>query len=125
YVKIDQFKGVSKFSTWLFAIGINEMKTDLRRQKKDYVPVDEIINESILNVEFNFEWHHDMKWLLSELSENKKVVFILHEVEGYKHSEIADILDISDVASRTILSRTKQQLKEKWLNERGANADTG
>jgi RNA polymerase sigma factor (sigma-70 family) len=75
--------------------------------------------ESPVLVEEEFEWKQDMKWLLAELDEFKRSVFILFEVEGYSHSEIADMMNISESLSRTTLCRTKNQLKEKWIKSRG------
>jgi RNA polymerase sigma-70 factor (ECF subfamily) len=122
YKNISQFEYKSKFSTWLFRIGINEMKTDYRNPKKQKtISIDNFDCESSLIKEENFEWHIDMKWLLEELDENKKAIFILFEVEGYSHAEIAEILDISEAASRTSLSRTKQYLKKRWQKEMHIN----
>lgn len=120
YQNIDRFEGNSKFSTWLFKIGINEMKSGMR---KINARTFEEVEDNILGVAENevkdFELSHDMKWLLAELDENKKAVFILYEVEGYSHSEIAEILDVSESASRTILCRTKNYLQERWKKQEG------
>lgn len=117
FKNIETFKGEASFSTWLFKIGINEMKTDLRVQLPKIEPFDE---ESLYSTDQNnFEWDDKMKWLFEELGEIKKSVFILYEVEGYSHAEISSMLDISENLSRTILHRTKKILKEKWLSERG------
>ncbi|MBI9072472.1 MAG: RNA polymerase sigma factor [Melioribacteraceae bacterium] len=115
---INGFHGTSKFSTWLFRIGLNEMRSDLKKNNKwNFEDLD--AQEKLHKVEFedNFEWTHDMKWLLSGLTEEKKAIFILFEVEGYSHSEIAEMMDTSVVACRTSLSRTKKYLREKWLKQ--------
>lgn len=118
YSNINQFQGNSKFSTWLFRIAINEMRNDLRKiNSRSFEEIEENTLGSAENEIEDFEWRHDMKWLLLELDELKKSVFILFEVEGYSHSEIAEILDITESASRTSLCRTKQILKEKWLTQ--------
>lgn len=118
YKNIAQFRGGSKFSTWLFRIGINEMKNDFKKLNARSF---EEIEENRLGIAENeikdFEWRHDMKWFLLGLDEMKKSVFILFEVEGYSHSEIAEMLEITESASRTSLFRTKQILKEKWLTQ--------
>ena len=118
YRNISRFESKSKFSTWLFRIGINEMRTDFRKQsRRDNVSLDETIPDENLINEEDFEWHMDMKWLLDDLEENKKAIFILFEVEGYSHSEIAEMLNISEANSRTSLSRVKCYLKERWQKE--------
>ncbi|MBU1100043.1 MAG: sigma-70 family RNA polymerase sigma factor [Bacteroidetes bacterium] len=119
---INKFEGRSKFITWLFKIGINEMRNEFSRKQ---IFVDAIIEDLEITVnsqiEETFEWHSDMKWLLADLDDEKKTIFILFEVEGYKHSEIADILQISEEKSRTSLSRVKQLLRTKWEKEAKIN----
>jgi len=51
--------------------------------------------------------------LINELPEGYRMVFNLHEVEGYSHAEIAELLQISEVTSRSQLTRAKQTLKNK------------
>ncbi len=120
FENIDRFEGNSKFSTWLIKIGLNEMKSDFARIKdKKTVFLEDENYDSAVSVEEESEWKQDMKWLLEELDEFKKAVFILYEVEGYSHSEIGDMLNISESLSRTTLCRVKTRLKEKWINSRG------
>jgi RNA polymerase sigma factor (sigma-70 family) len=120
YNNINSFSGKSKFSTWLFSIAINEMKIDLRRKSsKNTLRFDENTeNLGTFDQINDFEWKQEMKHILSELDENKRLVFILFEIEGYNHNEISDMLEISSANSRTTLSRAKQILKENWLNKR-------
>ncbi|MBU0476009.1 MAG: sigma-70 family RNA polymerase sigma factor [Bacteroidetes bacterium] len=120
YNNINSFSGKSKFSTWLFSIAINEMKSDMRKySSKNILRLDENTENLMAFDQINdFEWKQEMKQLLSDLDENKRLVFILFEIEGYNHNEIAAMLEISVANSRTTLSRTKQILKENWLNNR-------
>lgn len=117
---IDKYEGRSKFITWLFQIGINEMRNEYARKnifEKDFPPEIEFAGED--RVDETFEWYHDMKWLLSDLDEEKRAVFILFEIEGYAHSEISEMLGITEQNSRTTLCRTKTYLRKKWNDERG------
>lgn len=120
YNNINSFSGKSKFSTWLFSIAINEMKADMRKKStKNIFRIDEQIeNLETENKIDEFEWKQEMKYLLSKLDENKRLVFILFEIEGYNHNEISEILNVSVANSRTTLSRAKQILKENWLSKR-------
>ena len=118
YKNIDRFEYKSKFSTWLFSIGLNEMRSYFRNKSNlKTVSFDDIYMDEHLLEEEAFEWQEDMRWLLSELDEDKKAVFILFEVEGFSHSEVSQILNISEASSRTTLSRTKQYLKQRWQAE--------
>jgi RNA polymerase sigma factor (sigma-70 family) len=51
--------------------------------------------------------------LINELPDGYRMVFNLHEVEGYSHAEIGGLLNISEVTSRSQLNRAKHTLKCK------------
>ena len=114
YENINQFDGISLFKTWLFKIAINEMKMDFRKANSiKNISVDEVEIASEME-DSDLQWELVMKEWLMELSETKRMVFILYEVEGYSHAEISEILNIKESASRTILTRTKVWLRNKW-----------
>jgi len=114
YININQFEQTAKFSTWLFRLALNEMKMD--RRTLTIIPLETVYDEdySSVNSEEEFEWKDLMKSWLSELSETKRMVFLLYEVEGYSHAEIARMLGVGESTSRTILTRTKQFLQIQW-----------
>ncbi|MBI5472755.1 MAG: RNA polymerase sigma factor [Ignavibacteriae bacterium] len=112
---IDSFDGRSRFGSWLFRIAINEMKSDRRRLRQLEEMPEELAGES--NIDDDFAWRSTMDVLLNELSEQKRMVFILFEVEGYSHAEIAAMLEIHEGTSRSLLMRAKQELKKKWTAE--------
>ncbi len=64
--------------------------------------------------DINFQWDQVMKNWLMQLSEIKRLVFVLYEVEGYSHAEISEMMNITESTSRTILTRTKVWLRKKW-----------
>ncbi|MCK9410304.1 MAG: sigma-70 family RNA polymerase sigma factor [Bacteriovoracaceae bacterium] len=111
---LASFNYRSKFKTWLFQIALNEMRSDIRRNSiipfVDIDAADESVSES--NDE-SFEWNSTLKTLFDQLDETKRAVFMLYEVEGYSHSEIAVLLNIGESTSRTILTRTKQWLRNQ------------
>ena len=116
---LQQFRGNAKFSSWLFRIALNEMQSDRRRMNpvEAVGTLDETAKDST-SAHDDFEWNATMKTYLDGLDETKRMVFILYEVEGYSHLEIASMLGVGESTSRTILSRTKQLLKQQWNSER-------
>ncbi len=114
---IASFDGRSKFSSWLFRIAINEMKTDRRKSWRFEELSHDIEEELATHPDGEFVWQSTMSELLNELSDEKRTVFMLFEVEGYSHAEIAAMLDINEGTSRSILTRMRQHLKRKWIAE--------
>jgi len=114
YENINRFDGISLFKTWLFKIAINEMKMDFRKANANkYISVDEVEIASEME-DSDLQWELVMKDWLMQLNETKRMVFILYEIEGYSHTEIGEMLNIKESASRTILTRTKVWLRNKW-----------
>ena len=81
------------------------------------------LNENYMQVAEEDDWKvedgismEEVKKAIAELPPKYQYVVQLYLVEGYDHGEIADILDISDSASRTRLLRGKAQLKETLKN---------
>lgn len=117
FEKVKTFDGRSRFSTWLFTLAINEMKMDKRRERIiSFVPMDEDLHAPS-DEPPAFEWNQTMKAWMNDLDETKRAVLILYEVEGYSHSEIGDMLGIAESSSRTLLSRAKRYLQNRWTKE--------
>ncbi len=114
YHNLESFKGESRFSTWLISIALNEMRTDVRRKHILVFTEHDLPDRIIESEEERFAWNDSMKILLQELDDQKRSIFLLFEVEGYTHAEIAQIMQIGENASRTLLCRAKQQLRTKW-----------
>lgn len=109
------FTGEASFSTWMFRILINTCYDALRRRKRR--PEEEAMDE--LPVERGTGAVDDAKRitlrkLLGRLTEQRRTVFTLFEIEGLSHAEIASILGISEGNSKWILFSTKKQLQEMW-----------
>lgn len=115
--KLDQFKGDVTFGAWLKRIVINTCLDTIKAKKIDEQPINE---EVFTIVDTNDDWsvpdETTMTTVLKaieELPENYKMAVKLFLLEGYDHQEIAEILKISENASRTYLHRGKSKLKEK------------
>jgi len=119
FERLDSFQGRSRFSSWIFSIGLNEMRSDRRRTTiLQFEPVEMGADISLDDTADTLQWNELMKDWLAQLDEMKRAVFLLHEVEGYSHGEIAGMLNIQESTSRTILTRTKQWLRDQWNRER-------
>jgi len=109
--KLDQFNHRSSFKTWLFTIGLNEMRSDMRK-KMHFESIDDKqldFKESEPIEESNI-WYK-AKAAIRQLAPDKRVICLLHIAEDYSHAEIAEILGITEGTSRVILHRAKKELK--------------
>lgn len=115
YRAMDAFEGQSSLSTWMCRILINCCYDVMRTQQKvAEKPVrGEVASETKLPLKIALER------ALERLNERQRIVFLLFEVEGLKHSEIATILQVPEGTSRSWLFEAKRELKRS-LMERSA-----
>lgn len=111
---LDTFKFEGSFEGWVRKIMVRESITFLRK-KQHIVFDDEVYERSTpkyitstpdLDVE-------QVQLLIDALPEGYKVVFVMYAIEGYKHSEIAEQLKISENTSRSQLFKARKMLQEK------------
>lgn len=118
FSKLHQYKGEVTFGAWLKRIVINKSLDLLKSKKQLMLSLDEV-HLKVVDDTINDEWLVEdtislehIKATIETLPETYKYVVMLFLVEGYDHQEIAEILSISEVASRTQLSRGKLKLQE-------------
>jgi len=117
--KLDSFKKQSRFTTWLHTLSSRVTLDHLRKNKSwiklvlniDETPEVEERSQAGPEAELS-----DMDKLLMRLPERARLVFTLHGIEGYRHVEIAEMMNISASSSRSQYHRARQLLQE-WLNE--------
>lgn len=113
YSKIDKYEGKGSFEGWMKRIVINESLMYLRKHKnfKLSVETDNVqigINPEIINrLQYN-----DVVKLLDLLPTGYRTIFNLYVIEGYKHREIAELLNISINTSKSQLILAKKRLRE-------------
>ncbi|WP_298528071.1 sigma-70 family RNA polymerase sigma factor [uncultured Christiangramia sp.] len=117
FSKLHQFNGEVTFGAWLKKIVINKCLDKLKARKMELVAINE---QTLGTVEEENDWQIDdgigieeVKLKMQELPEKYRYPLMLFLVEGYDHEEISEILDITQVASRTLVHRGKKKLQEK------------
>lgn len=118
FLKLHQYKAEVTFGAWLKRIVINKSIDLLKSKKQQMLELDEV-HLKVVDSSYEDEWLVDdaitleeVKNAISKLSDKYKYVVMMFLVEGYDHQEIAEVLNITEVASRTQLSRGKAKLKE-------------
>lgn len=112
--KLNSFRGESRFSTWLYRIAVNTALIELRSRKRW------INHFKYFSDLFNFDkkvFHYqqnniDLEKAISYLPEKARIVFILHDIEGYKHEEIAEMMSNTTGTTKAQLHRARKLLKE-------------
>ncbi|WP_397362197.1 RNA polymerase sigma factor [Olleya sp. R77988] len=118
FTKLHQFKGDVTFGAWLKRIVINKSIDYLKSKKQRLVELDEV-HLKVIDTDTNDKWLvedtttlDEIKQAINSLPDKYKYVVMLYLVEGYDHQEISEILKITEVASRTQLSRGKVKLQD-------------
>jgi RNA polymerase sigma-70 factor (ECF subfamily) len=101
------FEGHSSLSTWIYRILINCCYDAIRKRQR----LAESPAPSDFRAETNVPLKVALQRALSALNERQRMVFLLFEVEGLRHSEIAAILEVPEGTSRSWLFEAKSQLK--------------
>jgi RNA polymerase sigma-70 factor, ECF subfamily len=146
--KIQTFRGDSAFSTWLHRLTVNIVLMRCRKKKITVCPMDEVMKS---DAESGAPGHEigerdlrlagvidrlNLKRALAQMPSGYRAVFILHDIQGYAHNEIASILGSSSGNSKSQLNRARRRLREllhrsfrrysrrKHHPERGTATDT-
>ncbi len=117
FMNLNKFKFEGSFEGWIRRIMVNESISFLRKEKQIFF-TEEIIQykeESWNNINTKLEVEQ-IQELIDSLPEGYKMVFVLYAVEGYKHSEIAKMLEISENTSKSQLFKARKVLQQK-LNQ--------
>lgn len=116
FKNIQNFKGEVTVGAWIKRIVINQCIDYLKKKRIELVSIEEKdlqvadSNDWTVNEEVNVTTITDT---INKLPEKYKVVLNLYLIEGYDHKEIAQVLNISEVNSRSQLMRGKNKLKSE------------
>lgn len=114
FTNLKNFRSEGSFEGWMRRIMVRESISFLRRQKKIEFSMEEVnVNEnfeSLIDTELEVD---DIQRLIDALPEGYKMVFIMYAVEGYRHDEIAELLNISSGTSKSQLFKARKMLQQK------------
>lgn len=116
--KIGSFRGASAFSTWLHRLTVNQVLMHFRKRsiKNEKTTEDGELPEKVKS-DKSFQSQTpilnrmDLKKAIAELPPGYRAVFVLHDVEGFEHSEVADMLGISIGTSKSQLHKARLKLR--------------
>ena len=116
FEKIHTLKRPEYFKTWLIRILINECDQILRHYRKvspqEELPEEPRQDRSLAEFEF--------KEMLGQVDEKYRVILVLYYEQGFKISEIAELLELNENTVKTRLARAREQIRSAYFQE-----DTG
>src|ERR1700682_3730365 len=123
---LSSFRGNSAFSTWLYRIAVNTVLMKLRRRKSPPVlSLDEPVSSDSPSLKRELGKQDPslsgaidriaLRRALEELPGGCRQIFDLHEVEGYQHHEIAELLQCSIGNSKSQLHKAKMKMRDLLL----------
>jgi RNA polymerase sigma-70 factor (ECF subfamily) len=113
FTKLNHFSGQGSFEGWIRRIMVNESLSELRKRKQLDFTDQAVIDNSLLHAEQPVSdiAVEEIQRLIDALPGGYKAVFVLYAVEGYKHGEIAELLEISEGTSKSQLSKARAMLQ--------------
>lgn len=115
FKSLSSFKGDSSFGSWVKRIVINKSLNALRQKKQIFSDLDNlyIANEESEDEDFPEVTPEVIHEAIKLLPEKARVVLNLYLLEGYKHKEIAELLEISESTSKSQYQRARMLLQER------------
>jgi RNA polymerase sigma-70 factor (ECF subfamily) len=121
--KIATFRGDSAFSTWLHRLAINVVLMQLRRKGLPVISLDEAMEpapeerpgRSFGAPDLTLSGAIDrlaLQRAIDDLPAGYRLIFVLHDIEGYEHNEIASMLDCSIGNSKSQLHKARLKLRD-------------
>ena len=111
--KLGTFRGDAAFGTWLHRLAINlilSKRTRIGKERQRFAESDTVL-ESRSGRQHQPEAAMDIESAVGRLPEGARKVFVLHDVEGYRHDEIGDLLGIASGTSKAQLHRARMLLR--------------
>ncbi|MGY0393405.1 RNA polymerase sigma factor [Bizionia sp. KMM 8389] len=113
FTSLNQFKNIGSFEGWLRKIMVREAISFLRQAKNIEFPMETIESSISYNdIDSNIDVAQ-IQQLIDKLPEGYKMVFVMYAIEGYKHQEIADMLQISEGTSKSQLYKARKMLQQE------------
>jgi len=128
--KIATFRGESAFSTWLHRLAVNVVLMHLRKKGLQQVSLDEMDTSQDEPVKRDYGSDDQrltgsvdrigLQQAIADLPPGYRTVFVLHDVEGYEHNEIAEIMKCSVGNSKSQLHKARMKLRDRLRQDHGA-----
>jgi RNA polymerase sigma-70 factor, ECF subfamily len=113
--KLGTFKGEAQFGTWLHRLAVNHIlsrRTAMRRRESRFFPGEGIWARLRAPKRRASGVALDLEQAIERLPERAREVFVLYDVEGFSHEEVAEALGVTVGTSKSQLHRARMLLRE-------------
>ena len=115
YRKLPEFRGDSAVGTWLYRLAMNRcldhLKSRQTRSGSATITLDEEAMPGPRRVPDGGIKRLDLERAIAQLPEGARAAFVLHDVEGFQHHEVATILGISEGTSKSQVHKARLKLR--------------
>ena len=132
--KIGTFRGESAFSTWLHRMAVNVVLMRLRKKNLPVVPLDDPLESEEESSKKELGGpdqklagsvdRMQIQRAVEALPPGYRTIFVLHDMEGYEHNEIATLVGCSIGNSKSQLHKARMKLRDLLKTSRAAKAET-
>ena len=113
---LGRFEWNSSFATWLTGIGLNRVRDRIRKYGRSRETGVDVVPDTAMAPDPP-EVRIDLERMIARLPDPERMVLVLHDVEGMKHREISEHLDIPEGTSKTHLFNARRRLRAMMSGE--------
>ena len=125
FTHLKDFRNEGSFEGWVRRIMVREAISFLRQRKNIEFQEEDMAGYAQVSDDISSELNAaHIQRLIDDLPEGYRMVFVLYAIEGYKHSEIAGMLKISEGTSKSQLFKARKMLQEKLKSQITADYGT-
>jgi len=116
--KLDQFRGDSRFATWLHRLTVNVVLSDrrirVRRLQRETAMCDAVEQTAVGERDVSAGLNRDLEAAIAGLPERARTVLVLYDIEGYRHQEIAHMTGMAVGSSKAQLHRARALVRKAF-----------
>lgn len=118
YQKMNLFAGRSSLSSWLYRICLNVGLEHLRRRKGNFEDLNDANCGTVEPDQKSLVLKRKLEAAIRKLPDGCRAIFVLHDIEGFNHKEIADRLNLAEGTSKSQLFKARAMMRRLLLDGR-------
>jgi RNA polymerase sigma-70 factor, ECF subfamily len=116
YRKLESFRGASALGTWLYRLGMNvcldRLRSKAARQDQATDTLDERLGGAQITGTLAGVSRIDLERAIASLPEGSRAAFLLHDVEGFDHTEVGQLLGVAEGTSKSQVHKARLRIRE-------------